>query len=87
MDRDLAARPRANELLMWTTITEACAAGCSVYHLGESGRSTSLAQYKERFGARSVDYAEIRIERLPVTRIDGVLRTGVKRILGFRDAS
>lgn len=87
MDRDLAARPRANELLMWTTITEACDAGCSVYHLGESGRSTSLAQYKERFGARPVDYAEIRLERLPVTRIDGVLRSGVKRLLGFRDAS
>src|SRR5690606_5637664 len=62
MDRDLATRPRANELLQWTTITEACAAGCSVYHLGESGRSASLAQFKERFGARPVDYAEIRIE-------------------------
>jgi len=87
MDRDLAARPRANELLMWTTITAACEAGCSIYHLGESGQSTSLAQFKERFGARAVDYAEIRLERLPVTRIDGAVRSGVKRLLGFRDAS
>jgi hypothetical protein len=87
MDRDLAARPRANDLLMWTTITAACEAGCSVYHLGESGQSTSLARYKERFGARGVDYAEIRLERLPVTRVDSAVRSGVKRLLGYRDAS
>jgi hypothetical protein len=87
MDRDLAARSRANDLLMWTTIKAACEAGCSVYHLGETGQSTSLAQYKERFGARAVDYAEIRLERLPVTRVDKAVRSGVKRLLGFRDAS
>jgi hypothetical protein len=87
MDRDVAARSRANELLQWTTITAACESGCSVYHLGESGQSTSLAQFKERFGARPVDYAEIRLERLPVTRVDTALRSGVKRLLGFRDAS
>ena len=86
MDRDLAARPRAHDRLMWTTIEVACAAGCSVYHLGESGSSTSLSQYKERFGARPVDYTEIRLERLPLTRVDHAVRSGVKRLLGFRDA-
>lgn len=87
MDRDLAAPTRANDLLMWKTIEVACDAGCSVYHLGESGQSTSLARFKERFSADPVDYAEIRLERIPVTRIDGALRSGVKRLMGFRDAS
>jgi hypothetical protein len=86
MNREIAGKPRANELLQWTTIREACDAGCTAYHLGESGSSTTLAKYKEKFGARPVNYAEYRIERLPVTRIDTVLRTGVKRLIGFRDA-
>lgn len=87
MDREVATKPRANELLQWTTIKAACDAGCTMFHLGESGKSSSLAQYKERFGARPFDYAEIRIERLPLTKADQSLRSGVKRLLRFQDAS
>ena len=64
----------------------ACELGCTAYHLGESGQSASLAQYKEKFGARPVDYAELRMERLPYTRTDQAARSAVKKVLGFRDA-
>lgn len=87
MDRALAGPVHANDLLQWTTITDACEAGCATYHLGESGQSSSLARFKERFGARPFDYPELHIERLPFTRIDAGMRAGIKRVIGFRDAS
>ena len=60
--------------------------GCTAYHLGESGQSASLAQFKEKFGARPFDYAELRLERLPWTRDrPSDLRSVVKTVLGFRD--
>ena len=86
MNKELAAPTCANHLLEWLAIRSACAAGCDAYHLGESGPSRSLARYKEQFGARPVDYAEHRFERLPLTRADTLARSAVKRALRFRDA-
>lgn len=84
MDQDLVGKDRANELLVWHAIRGAAAAGCGAFHLGESGTSASLASYKEKFGAVGLDYAEHRLERLPVTRIDASARSVVKRAVGFR---
>ena len=70
--------------LDWLGIQEACARGCSVMHLGESGQSASLSFYKEGLGAVAHDYAEVRIERLPLTAADRAARTAVKRVIGFR---
>lgn len=67
MDVDLASPVRANDLLHAAAIEDACRAGCRYYHMGESGSSKSLAQFKERFGARPHDYLEYRLERLPLT--------------------
>ena len=86
MDRELAAPVRASDLLQISAIKEAVDAGCARYHLGESGPSASLAAFKEKFGAVGHRYAEYRIERLPVTRMDLGVRTAVKRVIGFRDA-
>jgi Acetyltransferase (GNAT) domain len=86
MDADLVGKTYAGDLVQWTTIALACDQGCSAFHLGESGRSVSLAQFKEKFGAQSVDYAELRLERLPYTRADSAIRSIAKRLLGFRDA-
>jgi Acetyltransferase (GNAT) domain len=86
MDTDRVAKTCAGDLVQWRTIQLACELGCAAYHLGESGRSASLAQYKEKFGAVPVDYAELRLERLPWTRADQTARTVVKRLIGFRDA-
>jgi hypothetical protein len=86
MDRDVAAPVRANDLLQWTAIQAACAAGCSHYHMHDTGTSASLARFKERLGAVPVDYCDYRIERYPITPVDTALRTAVKRAIGFRDA-
>ena len=85
MDRDRIGATCAGDLVQWRTIQLACDLGCTAYHLGESGASASLAQYKEKFGARPVDYAELRLERLPYTRADQATRAVVKKLLRFRD--
>jgi hypothetical protein len=68
----------------WLGIQEACARGSAVMHLGESGTSKTLAFYKEGLGAVPVDYAEVRLERVPLTAADRVARTAVKRLIGFK---
>jgi hypothetical protein len=85
MDKEVAARTGANELIQKLAIEDACKAGCHYYHMGESGNSTSLAHYKERFGAVAYSYAEYRLERFPISRIDHKLRSLVKRLIGFKD--
>jgi hypothetical protein len=86
MDKALAGPTAANYLLHATAIEEACRRGCGTYNMGETGQSKSLADFKEKFGAVGVDYSEFRLERLPITRIDSLLRTTVKRLLGMKDA-
>jgi GNAT acetyltransferase-like protein len=86
MDKALAGPTSANDLLQWLAIEDACRSGCRWYHLGESGRSRGLAEFKEKWGARPVPYSEYRFERLPLTRADGLGRGMVKRALRFRDA-
>ena len=85
IDRERAAPTRASFLLEWLAIQEAAEAGCTSYHLGETGTSESLARFKEGFGGRSWAYHDVRIERLPVTQADLALRSGVKRVIGFKD--
>jgi hypothetical protein len=85
MDPVRVGTTRAGDLAQWTTLQLACDEGCTAFHMGESGESTSLARYKEKFGAQPVDYAEIRLERLPYTRVDQGIRSVVKKALRFRD--
>ena len=68
-----------------TARASACGAGCAYYHMGDSGASTSLARFKERLGAVPVDYADVRLERYPITPVDRTVRTAVKKTIGFRD--
>jgi len=85
MNKELAGPTRANDLLHRLAIEDACRAGCHYYHMGESGSSTSLARFKSGFGAQPYEYAEYRIERLPITSADYQLRRFVKRLIGFKD--
>jgi hypothetical protein len=85
-NRELARATRANELLQQLAIQDACREGCHYYHLGDTRGSASLAQFKEQFGAQAYQYAEYRIERLPVTRLEAGLRGVVKRLVGFKEA-
>ena len=86
MDPELASPSQANRLLHKVAIEDACRAGCASYHMGESGDSDGLSQFKSRFGAVATPYAEYWVERLPLTRADAALRGAVKRVIGFRDA-
>jgi hypothetical protein len=86
MNKSIAARCFANYLLHSTAIQEACANGCRSYHMGESGNSVGLSQFKEHFGARCQSYAEYHIERVPMSQVDAMVRKVVKRAIGFRDA-
>jgi hypothetical protein len=85
MDAELARDTHANDLLHRLAIEEACAAGCRSYHMGESGWSVPLSRYKEKFGARPVEYAEYALELLPLTTVDRSLRRVVKTALRFAD--
>ena len=87
MDRELAAPTRANQLLHRLAIEDACRAGCGAYHMGESGTSSGLARFKEGFGAQPYRYAEYHLERLPFTATDRYVRSAVKRVVGFREAT
>lgn len=85
-DRQLGGELRAADAVLWRAMHEAHRAGCHTYNMGESGNSSSLARFKERFGAMSVDYAEYRLERLPFTAADQAARRVVKSAIGFEDA-
>lgn len=86
MDKEVAGPTHANYLLHKLAIEEACRLGSRRYHMGESGASAPLAQFKGRFGARAYSYAEYHFERLPIMRADAFARSVVKRLIGFKDA-
>lgn len=85
MDEQAIGQTYANYLLHSRAIEDACRAGCGFYHMGETGGSASLAQFKTRFGAVSVPYAEYRYEKLPLSKADHGISKLVKRMVGFRD--
>ena len=85
MNKPLANKTRANDYLHFLAIKAACEAGCFSYHMGETGQSTSLAQFKEKFGARPFPYAEYYLERLPLTAVETRIKTAVKRMISFKD--
>lgn len=87
VDRERSGTIAPSYLLTWLAIEQVVEAGAAWYHLGESGTSSTLSAYKERFGAVAHDYAEHRFERLPVTRVDTLARSAVKRMIGFKEAS
>jgi len=85
MDVELVGSTGANELLQAKAIQFAIEAGCSSYHMGESGNSKNLSRFKEKFGAKPVDYADYQLERLPISRIMHTSKTLIKRTIGFKD--
>ena len=86
MDVDRASSLKANAFLHHQAIREACAAGCTTYHMGTSRPGSGLARFKASFGARSQHSHDFRWERLPVTAADARARSAVKKVVRFRDA-
>ena len=87
MDKALAGPCHANSILHAAAIEDACVSGCDWYHMGETGTSPGLTQFKTRFGAVAHPYAELRLERLPLTAIERAARSVVKRVVGFKEPS
>lgn len=85
IDAELAGRSYASYLLQRLAIEEACRSGCRTYHMGESGSSAPLAQFKQAVGARPFDYGEYVVDRVPLTRVDLATRKAVKRVLRMDD--
>jgi Acetyltransferase (GNAT) domain len=79
IDEEIAGRTQASHLLHVLAIEGACAAGLRRYHLGETGTSASLAQFKEGFGAVARPYAELRRERLPITAATRAVQGALER--------
>ena len=80
---DLGQATHASYALQHAAIENACNAGATNYYLGESGQSSGLAHFKERFGAVGHAYPEIRFERVPYTRSNLLVRSAVKRLVGY----
>nr|WSY50044.1 GNAT family N-acetyltransferase [Streptomyces sp. NBC_00886] len=86
MNRELANPVRANFLLHRLAIEDACAAGCRRYDMGESTPGSSLASFKDGFGADGFRSPRYFRERLPVSAAERRLREAVKRVIRFQDA-
>lgn len=84
MDEDTAGKTYANYLLHSTAIRDACAAGCSAYHMGDSAPGSNLALFKSRFGAEERHYASYQLERVPLTAATDAARGAVGQLLGRR---
>lgn len=86
MNKDTASPVRANDLLHRLAIEDACTTGCRSYYMGDSRPGSSLARFKEGFGAIPHAAPTYQRERLPLTAADVRLRRVVKRALGVHDA-
>lgn len=86
MDERFISNTYANYLLQSMAIEAACGAGCEHYHMGETGGSSALAQFKSSFGASATLYSEYLHERIPLLSADRKLRSFAKSMIGFRDA-
>jgi hypothetical protein len=86
MDKHKIGRSYANYLLQKAAIEDTCKQSAERYHMGETGSSKSLAEFKSSFGAEAVPYAEYRFERIPILTADQKLRSIVKKMIGFKDA-
>jgi len=85
LHRERVGRSGASDLMMKCAIEDACKAGCRYFHQGESGTSKGIADFKRRVGGTAYAYEEYYLERLPLTAADHALRTGVKKLIHFKD--
>lgn len=75
----------AVDLLKTAIIADGCATGAAVYDLGESRPGSNLAKFKAAYGAREHHVHVIERERLPLRRTEDLVRTAVRRAVGFHD--
>ena len=74
-----AGETNATTMLYADAMEAACANGCDLFHMGESGFSDGLNRFKRRLGAESYDYWSYRIEPFPMTKVETAVKQVVKR--------
>jgi lipid II:glycine glycyltransferase (peptidoglycan interpeptide bridge formation enzyme) len=82
MNKELAGPSRANFLLHWLAIQDACQRGARWYQMGVSGRGDdSISRFKENFGACAYDFPMLRLGRLPAAHLYRSVRATTKRVI------
>ncbi|MBI1866917.1 MAG: GNAT family N-acetyltransferase [Methylocystis sp.] len=86
MHKELAGPSRANVLLQWLAIQDACQRGARWYQMGQSGwDGDPVGRFKESFGARGYEFPDIRLERFPeITRLVRSMRAGARTLVTGR---
>lgn len=79
MDKALAGPTRAAQLLQKLAIEDACDSGRRAYDMGMTDPGTSLADFKERFGA-TLSYTHYLQSQVPAQRVIGAPKAMAKRV-------
>jgi lipid II:glycine glycyltransferase (peptidoglycan interpeptide bridge formation enzyme) len=82
-DKELTRSTRANDLLQWLAIQEACRIGCRYYAMGESGGVASLMRFKSGFGAVPYSYVDYNLGWLPTTTVSGWTQSTISFVKGL----
>jgi hypothetical protein len=83
MNKQIAGPTRANFLLHWLAIQDACSRAAQWYQMGQSGRDgCPVARFKENFGAKAYDFPEVQMERVPIAAAASNARTILRRVIG-----
>jgi Acetyltransferase (GNAT) domain len=79
MHMELAGPTRANFMLHWLAIQDACRRRARWYQMGQSGWGNGqLARFKENFGAQPYDFPDLRLEAFPITRMSRLALSALK---------
>ena len=83
--RAVAQETSATYLLSSLAIEAACADGARYFNMGESDPGSGVERHKAQFGATAVRYHALRLERLPLTEGERVVRAAARRASAFRE--
>jgi hypothetical protein len=82
MHKELAGPTRANFLLHWLAIQDACGRGARWYQMGQSGGDGDpVARFKENFGARAFVFPELQLDVLPIGRLRAAPRAAARWLI------
>jgi lipid II:glycine glycyltransferase (peptidoglycan interpeptide bridge formation enzyme) len=82
MNKELAGLTRANLLLHWLAIQDACRRGARWYQMGQSALGYDpVSRFKENFGAKAYEFPELKLELFPFARLNQLARSTAKRLL------
>jgi hypothetical protein len=82
MIKDLAGPTRANYLLHWLAIQDACRRNASWYQMGRSGRGDDgVGRFKENLGASAYEYPELHLKTMPLLASGRKARSLFRRLV------